>query len=128
MRIAVLGKNERCNSVCLKVLCYEVRAKFRNGRSKVDVCDRYLCVSSNIAVGFAFSQSHTIVAHWLSAHDAQANSVSAGMILTLDVGIVVEGNAAISAEENIVGIYYLAPNAFHACDSAFSDEWSPDVV
>jgi tRNA A37 threonylcarbamoyltransferase TsaD len=69
-----------------------------------------------------------MVAHRLSAHDAHSDSVPAGMILTLDVGIVVEKHAAISAEKNIVGIDHLATNAFHECDTAFSDEWSPDVV
>jgi hypothetical protein len=50
------------------------------------------------------------------------------MILTLDVGFVVKENAAVSAENNIGGIDLRATNAFHVCNTAFSDEWSPDVV
>lgn len=124
----MLGKNERCDPVCRKVLCYEVRAKFGNGRSKFGVRDRYVCMSSIIAIGFAFPHCHTIVAQWPSTQNADAESVPARVILTLDVGIAVEANAAISAEKNIVGIDHLTTSACHVCGTVFSDEWSPDVV
>lgn len=124
----MLGKNERYDPVCRKVLCYEVRAKFGNGRSKFGVRDRYLCMSSIIAIGFAFPNSHTIAAHRPSTYDADAEGVPTRMILTLDVGIVVEENAATSAEKDIVGIDRLTASAFHVSDTVFSDECRPDVV